>query len=246
MKAKKAAKITFIAAALLAACFISFIASGLAGERNAVIRYDTIPSKSYDEYKEVCGAEIISQSGNTDMPFDLKDKLSDKKVQKEILSLISMETANPDSALCGEDGFYLSVCGAAMFDIASNRTNGSVQCFIFTKDLEEAGTVRFNGNGKNISVSVNNTAADTRSAILKKLEEDKNGKFVVLLNGIDTVLLDEENNVTNAGSSRHKLETDGDCYGALKDLSISYSEITDSENLIWFSVERPAAEVPPM
>lgn len=174
------------------------------------------------------------------MPFDLKDKLSDKKVQKEILSLISAETSNPNSVLSGEDGFYLSVCGAAVFDIASNRTNGLMQCFIFTKDLEEAGTVYFNGSGKNISVSVNDKAAGTRSAILEKLEEDKNKKYVILSNGMDTVLLDEENNVTSAGSSRHRLETDGDCFGALKELNISYSKITDSENLIWFNGERPA------
>lgn len=235
---KRKSKVTLLAVLILALCFAVFIISGLTGGRSAVIRYDTIPIKSNDEYRDVCVAETILKAENINMPFDLKEKLSDKKVKKEIYGLISgFVNEMPSSKLYGADGFYLSVCGAAIFDVPSNRANGSVQCFIFTEDLEEAGTVYFNSNGRHISVSVNDTASGTRSAILKKLEEDKNKKCAVLSNGMDTLLLDEENNVTATGSSRHKLEIDGDCFGALKGLSISYSEITDSENLVWFKFD---------
>lgn len=237
---KKKSKLILLAVLILALCFAVFIISGLAGERSAVIRYDdhrTVPIKANDEYRDVCAAETISQAGNINMPFDLKEKISEKKFKKEIYGFIYGDVNEiPTSKLYGADGFYLSVCGAAAFDIPSNRTGNTVQCFIFTKDLEEAGTIYFR-KGAISSVSINDTALGTRSAVLEKLEKDKTKKYVILSNGLETKLLDEENNVTNVGSSRHKLEIDGDCYGALKALSISYNEITDSENLIWFKID---------
>ena len=237
---KQKSKLILLAVLILSLCFAVFIISGLAGERSAVIRYDdprTIPIKANDEYRDICGAEIVPQSGNINMPFDLKEKISEKKFKKEIYGFICGDVNEiPTSKLYGEDGFYLSVCGTAAFDVPSNSTGSTVQCFIFTKNLEEAGTVYFR-KGAISSVSINDTALGTRSAVLKKLEKDKAKKYVVLSNGLETKLLDEENNVTNVGLSRHKLEIDGDCYSALKDLSISYNEITDSENLVWLEFD---------
>lgn len=234
---KRKSKLILLAVLILALCFAVFIISGLTGERGAVIRYDTIPIKANDEYRDICVAETISQAGNINMPFDLKEKISEKKFKKEIYGFIYGDVNEiPTSKLYGEDGFYLSVCGTAAFDVPSNSTGSTVQCFIFTKNLEEAGTVYFR-KGAISSVSINDTALGTRSAVLKKLEKDKAKKYVVLSNGLETKLLDEENNVTNVGLSRHKLEIDGDCYSALKDLSISYNEITDSENLVWLEFD---------
>lgn len=238
---KRKSKLILSAVLILALCFAVFIISGLTGERRASIRYDTIPIKANDEYMDVCVAETISQAGNINTPFDLKEKISEKKFKKEIYGFIYGDVNEiPTSKLYGADGFYLSVCGAATFDIPSNRTGNMVQCFIFTKDLEEAGVINFNKEVTSVkisSVSINDTALGTRSTVPEKLSENKNNKYVILKNGLETKLLDEENNVTNVGSSRHKLEIDGDCYGALKALSISYNEITDSENLIWFKID---------
>ena len=60
-----------------------------------------------------------------------------------------------------------------------------------------------------------------------------------MTNKTDTNLLDNENNIVNAGSSRHELEIEGDCYSILeqKGLSISYSDIIDENNLVWFEFE---------
>lgn len=238
---KRKSKVILSAILILALCFAVFIISGFAGGRSASIRYDAVPIKANDEYRDVCAAETISQAGNINMPFDLKEKISEKKFKKEIYGFIYGDVNEiPTSKLYGADGFYLSVCGAAAFDIPSNRTSSTVQCFIFTKDLEEAGTIYFNKEVISVkisSVSINDTALGTHSAVPEKLSENKNNKYVILKNGLETKLLDEENNVTNVGSSRHKLEIDGDCYAALKDLSISYNDIIDSENLIWFEFD---------
>ena len=135
----------------------------------------------------------------------------------------------------------MSVSSAAFFDAASNQTSDVIQCFIFTKDLEEAGTIRFqNDNIETMSINVNDNENGGTSIILEKLAENKNKKYVLLTNGTDTKLLDNENNIVNAGPSNHKLEIDGDCYRVLeqKGLSISYSDIIAEDNLIWIEFEK--------
>lgn len=240
---KNKLKLALLTVLILAPCFalfMLFIISGFSGSRSNVIMFDDVrmlPIKSNDEYSSVFNAENILQSG-TNSPVDLKSKLAEKKFKEEFYSLIYPYFGEIQSSeIFGENGCYLSVCGASVFDVPSNRTTGSVQCFIFTEDLEEAGTIYFNNNGRYISVSINDTAVNTRSAVFKKLSENQNKSYVILNNGMDKLLLDEENSITNVSSSRHKLEISGDCYDALKDLSISYNEITDKENLIWFQFD---------
>lgn len=202
----------------------------------------TSPIKSYDEFSDVCSEEIISQSDNIKAAGDLKMTF-DQKEFKELFSALVYGFVNemPTSKLYNENGCYLSISSATFFDVASNQTSDVIQCFIFTKDLEEAGAIRFLSDKiETMSVSVNDSENGGTSIILKTLAKEKDKKYVLLTNGMDIKLLDNENNIVNAGSSRHKLEIEGDCYSILeqKGLSVSYNDIIDEENLIWIEFEK--------
>ena len=203
--------------------------------------------RSNDESKDVLDAEVILQSDNINIPIaDLKGGLSEKEFREKFFSLMWMYVNEiQDSKLYGEDGCYLSACGAPVFSVEENRTTDEIQFFIFTKDLEEAGTVYFHNQGKEISVSVETTLTDTRSVVLKKLSENKDKRYVMLINGLQSMLLGSENNIVHisAVNASSDLEIIGDCYSLLENngLSISYSDITDSENLIWFDFSETAA-----
>ncbi len=251
-------KIGIITVIVLAVCIIAFIISELSGKQETSDVQDdvltlefsgrqetsdlqddvlTSPIKSYGEYSDVCSEEIISQSENIKAAVDLKGTFAAKEFKGLFSALVygfvnEMQT----SKLYNENGCYLSISSATFFDVASNQTSDVIQCFIFTKDLEEAGTVRFlRDKIETMSVSVNDSENGGFSIILEKLAKEKDKKYVLLTNGMDTKLLDNENNIVNVGLSRHKLEIEGDCYSILekKGLSISYSDIIDKENLIW-------------
>lgn len=242
-----------LTALIPAVCLIVFTVSGCTSEPDSLNTSEALGSwnndvltqkiRSNDESKDVLDAEVILQSDNINVPIaDLKGRLSEKEFREEFLSLIWMDVSEiQDSKLYGADGCYLSACGASVFSVGENQTADEMQCFIFTKDLEEAGTVYFHNQGKEISVSVETTSTDTRSVVLKKLSEDKDKRYVMLVNGLRSMLLDSENNIVHisAVNASGDLEIIGDCYGLLENngLSISYSDITDSENLIWFDFD---------
>lgn len=232
-------KVIIAAVIVLAVCFVSFFAAGAFGERDTVIRYDNLaaqPIKNYDEYLEVLDAETVSRSERLSAPFDIESKITEKKFKKKFYNLIYADIAKiPSSTLYGEKGCYLSVLGAAAFNVPSNTTVDSMRCFIFTKDLEEAGTLYFTKAG--ITVSVNDKYGNIRHTVLKKLSAEKDKRFVILSNGLETKLLDSENNIVNVGASHHKLEISGDCYSVLNGLSVSYDDIVKEENLIWFDFD---------
>lgn len=195
------------------------------------------PIKSYDEFSDVCSEEIVSRSDNIKSAVNLKKTFEEKEF-KELFNTLVYGFVNemPTSKLYNENGCYLSVSSAVFFDVASNQTSDVIKCFIFTKDLEEAGTIRFlRDNIETMSVNVNDSENGGTSIILEKLAENKDKKYIILTNGMDTKLLDNENNIVNAGSSSHELKIDGDCYSILeqKGLSVSYSDIIDEENLMW-------------
>lgn len=202
----------------------------------------TSPIKSYDEYSDVCSEETVSKSENIKTTADLKSTFE----QKEFKGLFSVSVYGfvnemQTSKLYNENGCYLSISSVTFFDVASNQTSDVIQCFIFTKDLEEAGTIRFLSDKiETMSVSVNDSESGGTSIVLKALAKEKDKKYVFLTNGMDTKLLDNENNIVNVGLSKHELEIEGDCYSILEQrgLSVSYNEIIDEENLIWIEFEK--------
>lgn len=237
-------RIGIITVIVLAVCITAFIISGLSGKQEASDFQGDVPTepiKTYDEYSDVCSGEIISRAENIKAAADLKDMFAEEGF-KELFAASTYGFVNEmqTSKLYSENGCYLSVSGAVFFDVPLNQTSDVIQCFIFTKDLEEAGTVRLlNGRIETMSVSVNDRENGGTSAVLKALAEEKDKRYVLLTNKTDTKLLDNENNIVNAGSSRHELEIEGDCYSILeqKGLSISYSDIINENNLVWFEFE---------
>lgn len=230
---------------ILAGLFAAFIISGLAGgQKESGFYYNelaTLPTKQYDEYKNVLNAETVSQS-YIHKPVDLRKKFNKKKYKKLFnISVYGAVNDRQTSKLYNENGCYLSICYAAYFNVAENRTSGVRECYIFTKNLEEAGKIIFLGNNiESMSVSVNDSESGGSSPILEALAKEKDKKYVILANGVDTKLLDNENNIVKAGFSRHELEIEGDCYSIFEQngLGISYNDIIDEENLIWIDFDK--------
>lgn len=226
---------------ILAICFMAFIVSGLAGgQKETGVFYNdfaTRPIKGSDEYISVLDAETVSQSKQLDIPFDLEKKLAEKKFKKEFVGAMSSYAHDKSSQMYGEKGCYLSVYGVPEFSVEKVWTVNSVQCFIFTKDLEQAGTVYFYDKGK--SISSNSADVSNYSPVCKKLSANKSKRYIVLSNGLETKLLDSENKVTKIGAVRKDLEVIGDCYSILEQhgLSVSYDDIISEENLIWFEFD---------
>ena len=77
------------------------------------------------------------------------------------------------------------------------------------------------------------------SDLIRKLSANKSKRYIVLTNGLETKLLDSENKITKIGAVRKDLEVIGDCYCILEQhgLSVSYDDIINEENLIWFDFE---------
>ena len=238
-------RIGIVAASILAICFIAFIISGLAGgqKESGVFYYDgrLVKTKQYDEYSNVLNAETVSKS-YIHKHIDLRKKFTKKKFKKLFnISVYGFVNEMPTSKLYNENGCYLSICYATYFNVAENRTSGVLECYIFTKNLEEAGEIFFLGNDiESMSVSVNDSESGGSSPILEALAKEKDKKYVILANGVDTKLLDNENNIVKAGFSRHELEIIGDCYSIFEQngLGISYSDIISEENLIWIEFEK--------
>lgn len=238
-------KIGIVAASVLAICFIAFIISGLAGgQKESGFYYNelaTLPTKQYDEYSSVLNAETVSQS-YIHKPVDLRKKFNKKKYKKLFnISVYGAVNDRQTSKLYNENGCYLSICYATYFNVAENCTSGVRECYIFTKNLEEAGEIIFLGNNiESMSVSVNDSESGGSSPILEALAKEKDKKYVILANGVDTKLLDNENNIVKAGFSRHELEIEGDCYSIFEQngLGISYNDIISEENLIWIEFEK--------
>ena len=242
-KVKSILPLTFVI--ILAGLFAAFIISGLAGgqKESGVFYYDSrlVTTKQYDEYSNVLNDETVSKS-YIHKPIDLRKKFTKKKYKKLFNALVyGFVNEMPTSKLYNENGCYLSICYATYFNVAENRTSGVLECYIFTKNLEEAGEIFFLRNDiESMNVSINNTEYGGSSPILEALAKEKDKKYVILTNGMDTKLLDNENNLVKAGTSRHKLEIVGDCYSVLeqKGLGISYNDIINEENLIWFDFDK--------
>ncbi|MCM1330568.1 MAG: hypothetical protein NC253_14150 [Ruminococcus sp.] len=236
-------------AAVLAICIAAFVTfsnkqntsevQSVSAAQNEIL---TVPIKQYDEYSDVCKEETVAEAKNIISAVELKNTIAGEKFGKVFSPFAEINAKEMQtSKLYNENGCYLSACGAVFFDVASNQTSEVVQCFIFTEDFEEAGTIRFiNNEIETMNISVNDSEYGGSSVILKKLAEEKDKKYILLTNGMDILLLDKENNLINAGSSRHNLEIIGDCYGVLdeKGLSMSYSDIVDEKNLIWIEFEK--------
>ena len=243
-KVKSILPLTFVI--ILAGLFAAFIISGLAGgQKEAGVflnDFATRPIKASDEYVSVLDAETVSQSKQLDIPFDLGKKLAEKKFEKkfkeEFLSSMSISAQLEGLQIYGENGCYLSVYGVPEFSVEKVWTVNSVQCFIFTKDLEVAGVVYFYENDKK-TICSSITSFNSDSDLIRKLSANKSKRYIVLTNGLETKLLDSENKITKIGAVRKDLEVIGDCYSILEQhgLSLSYDDIINEENLIWFDFE---------
>lgn len=160
---------------------------------------------------------------------DLNELLNDNTFQQQVRDYFSSETSANNL-----NGCYFSVCGAEMYNVNTNSVEKNLQCFIFSQDLEEIGTLRFNIDGSKLisSYSINN---GTGSPLLKKLSEKPDEKFVILTDGFNCVtLLNSNNEIINLSAGSDEFTILGDCFGILSEgLELAYEEIVDEKNLVW-------------
>lgn len=160
---------------------------------------------------------------------DLNELLNDNTFQQQVRDYFSSEPSASNM-----NGCYFSVCGAEMYNVNTNKVEKTMQCFIFTQDLEEVGTLHFNMDGSKLitSYSIN---SGTRSALLKKLSEKPDERFVILTDGFNNVmLLNKDNETIKLSAGSEDFTIIGDCFGLLSvELRLSYNDIVNEDNLVW-------------
>ena len=160
---------------------------------------------------------------------DLYELLIDNTFQQQVKDYFSSEPSASNMSGC-----YFSVCGAEMYNINTNKVEKAMQCFIFTQDLEEVGTLHFNMDGSKLitSYSIN---SGTRSALLKRLSEKPDERFVILTDGFNNVmLLNKDNKTIKLSAGSEDFTIIGDCFGLLSgELGLAYNDIVNEDNLVW-------------
>ena len=177
------------------------------------------------KYKPVADVRELFEKGNSSVVSQIKDSLKN-------------QSADEDSYLYQKNGCYISVCGVGIFDSVTGTAGESMHCFIFTEDMEEAGTVFLRNSGLQIAADMGyaNRSLSGGSEILKYLSGEPDEKYVVLTAGHDQgfAFLDSKNKLTGNRASEF-IKISGDCRSVLDEagFSVSYNDITDSGNLIW-------------
>ena len=141
---------------------------------------------------------------------DLYELLIDNTFQQQVRDYFSSEPSASNI-----NGCYFSVCGAETYNVNTNKVEKTMQCFIFTQNLEEVGTLHFNMDGSKLitSYSIN---SGTRSALLKRLSEKPDERFVILTDGFNNVmLLNKDNKTIKLSAGSEDFTIIGDCFGLL-------------------------------
>ncbi len=195
--------------------------------------------------KNICSAEKIRNANLVYIPIvNLSDKLQEKEFRKVISEYFKSEPSRlkPNAVLYNEKGCYFSVCGAAMYNVNTNTFEKTLQCFIFTHNLEEVGTIYFYLDGKKIisQFSINGAEIGTKSALLKKLSKNKDKEYIIISDGYySTALLDSDNTLIPLSTGSDAFVVNGDCFSEFNNtsVSLSYNKIINEENLIWIEFD---------
>lgn len=183
----------------------------------------------------VCDAAALEGNDLSYSPFmDIETLTENQALYKALRERLAV--CNVQNRLEGEPGCFISLRDIATFKIHENSCSNAFFCYIFTKDLEYAGQIsfyQFNGDACfNISTAYGSDPFD-----LRLMKENPGTKYILLSNGYDTMLLDEENTV-------HAQYTDpftviGDYFHALdwEAMAVCYDEIITEDNLLWISFE---------
>ena len=159
---------------------------------------------------------------------DLYELLIDNTFQQQVRDYFSSEPSASNI-----NGCYFSVCGAETYNVNTNKVEKTMQCFIFTQNLEEVGTLHFNMDGSKLitSYSIN---SGTRSALLKRLSEKPDERFVILTDGFNNVmLLNKDNKTIKLSAGSEDFTIIGDCFGLLSgELGLAYNDIVNEDNLV--------------
>lgn len=195
--------------------------------------------------KNICSAEKIRKANLVYIPIvDLRSKLQEKEFRKVIIEYFKSEPSRleTNTVLYNEKGCYFSACGAAIYNVNTNTFEKTLQCFIFTHDLKEVGTIYFYLDGKKIisQFSINNAENGTKSALLKKLSKNKDKEYIIISDGYySTMLLDSDNTPIPLSTGSDVFVANGDCFSELNNtgVSLSYNKIINETNLIWIEFD---------
>ena len=195
--------------------------------------------------KNICSAEKIRTANLVYIPIvDLRSKLQEKEFRKIVIEYFKNDPSclESNAVLYNEKGCYFSACGAAIYNVNTNTFEKTLQCFIFTHDLEEVGTIYFYLYGKKTlsQISINSAENGTKSALLKKLSKNKDKEYVIISDGYySTALLDSDNTLIPLSTGSDVFVVNGDCFSELNNtgVSLSYNKIINEKNLIWIEFD---------
>lgn len=197
----------------------------------------------------VCDAAIIE---NSEIDYTIRinpgSLLQEEQFTKEFRETLAGQFEDDDEVakgyvLYGHDEFYISICPVISFAPSYNSISGTVQVFFFTKDMEEAGSFMFYEMDGEVCYEISwISTSGSGNGILKGLSESPDTKYIVLVNGIQSALLSEDNELSAIGNwnGTQPFEISGDYYHALdyETLAVSYEDIVDEDNLILFQMDQ--------
>lgn len=189
-----------------------------------------------DEAVYACTAEAITNSEIKYSPIaNIKHHFTKKKFTSQLTETLKRIATEENSLLYQYNGCYVSTYGVGMFDVKENNTANILHCFVFTESLENVGELQFYKFSGKLEYSLVFRDVFGGSDILEKLCDNINKRYIVLTTGSHYAMLDDENILTGMGS--RYIDILGDCYNALdeNELSVSYGDIINDDNLIWIN-----------
>lgn len=191
-----------------------------------------------DDVAEVCDiADIAGKDVSYAPAGELRTTLDEPGFLSELRESFSiMLAASSEYKLNGAEGCYLSLRELTAFHIGEQECATAFCCYLFDRDMEPVGEILFySQDGTLMHNSPVLYRANYEPYYLRVMAEAPDREHILLTNGYDEMLLDEDNR--GYGSYGAAFTVVGDYFHALdwENMAVSYQEITAEDNMVWFS-----------
>lgn len=203
------------------------------GDPKQVLDADEIASLTID-YTDAIPVEAIV---NNEPGYE---KYYDQMLQQ----IISLSQEFEQFELYGEEGCYLSTALLRHFDVIRNAVGNVTYAELFSKDFTKRAAVAFYLHNDEILISVGASCVTSRVAEI--IQKDPDELFIFLLNGtdFDSQIASDNSLYLWSQVEQENVKVEGDYFHALdyETLAVSYSMLTDPENLIWVDFKDESKE----
>lgn len=189
-----------------------------------------------DDVVEVCDiADLAGKDVSYAPAGDLRSMLDEPGFLSELQESISiMLAASSEYMLNDAEGCFLSLRELTAFHIGEQKCATAFYCYLFDRDMEPVGEILFySQDGTLLHNSPVLYRANYAPYYLRVMAEVPDREHILLTNGYEEMLLDEDNQ--GHGNYGAAFVVVGDYFHALdwENMAVSYQEITAEENMVW-------------